>query len=166
MFTLRTLVVVAALLAGLDVEASTIQQSFTNDFDTNEIFFFADAPANLSFGGVSFAGATSAWTVTKNTGSTLVMGGPRAAPAKGLFTVALNYVTQPISFQWAEVYFSGTQRTLLGAGTLAWNGGWSATGTFTHLGEVTASGVVPLPPSVFMLLSALGFMPLLRRRAS
>jgi len=166
MTTSRSLVALTALLAisAADVEADTLSQAFTNDYNANAIYFFAGDSATLAFDSVGFAGGTAGWKVNLNKSGELVMSGPTVAPAQGLFTVTFDHATPSFAFEWAEVYFTATSSKLLGAGTLSWNGGWAATTTFTHLGALPAAGIVPIPPALIMLLSACGILPLIGRR--
>lgn len=164
MTTLRTLTLLATVALAPAVQAKTLVQQFTNDYDANAIYLFAADPAALDFERITFPGVRSGWTVTMNTGDEVTMRGPRTAPGELRFNATMNYVTKPFSIEWAEVFFGTVGNRVLGTGTLTWNGGWTATNGFTHFAALAADGVVPLPPSVVMLLSACGLLPLMRRR--
>ena len=153
-------------LVGPEAPAATYTQQFTNDYATNSIYFWSSDVSNMSFGSTTFSGATSAWTVTSNTGAMLEIGGGTVAPATGLFNLQFNYQSTPFAFEWAELYFNGSNNTLLGAGTLSWNGSnWSGNSAFTHLSAINPSAPVPVPASFLLLGSAaLGLVMVGRRQ--
>ena len=160
-----------ALTAG-PVGASTLDQTFSNDFDTSSIYFWADDPSNLAFDGVRFAQHMGDWSVQANSGDALVIAGPTVAAGQGRFSLRFDYDTRPFSLQWAEVFFNGGLNVIQGAGTLRYNGSnWTASNLFTHGADIpnqfASSSTVPLPSPVVLLLSSLLFVPLrgLRRRA-
>jgi len=147
--------------------ASTLNQTFMNDYSANALYFWSDDSANLQFGAVRFDTGMSAWSVQSSSGSTLVLSGDVVAAGKGRFTLQLDYGKQPFSMQWAEVFFDSGISQILGAGTLSYSkSGWVGTSVFTHGADIpyqfTAQTAVPLPSSVVLLLSSVLCLPLRR----
>ena len=152
--------------ASHDASASTLQQTFTNDYASNAIYLFADNPVNLSFTSATFSGGASGWSLTVNTGDELAMSGTVLTPGSGLFNVTFNYTSLPFSFQWAEVLTGTTTNTVLGSGTLNWNGsGWSTNSAFTHLSAINPASPVPVPAPIWLLGSALVGLICIGRRS-
>lgn len=157
----------AFTLVGASAEAATLNQTFSNDFDTSAIYLWSDDPSNMQFESVRFSAAMASWNLDANSAGALVISGPTAAAGAGRFTVKMDYVVKPFSMQWAEVFFESGINRILAGGTLTYsNGGWSGSNVFTRAGDVphqfTAQSAVPLPQSMVLLLSALVFIPLRR----
>lgn len=168
--TLSTLIgscLLACTLVGANAQAASLNQSFSNDFDTNAIYLWSDDPSNMQFEQVRFSAAMAGWNLDVDSASALVLSGPAAAAGAGRFTVKMDYQVKPFSMQWAEVFFDSGINRILGGGTLTYrNGGWSGSDVFTRAGDIphqfSAQSAVPLPPSIVLLLSALAFFPLRR----
>ena len=135
------LLAVVLAFASYEANATTAQQTFTNDYASNAIYLFADNPANLSFTNATFSGGASGWSLTVNTGDELAMSGPVLTPGNGLFNVTFSYTSLPFSFQWAEVLTGTTTNTTNSA--------------FTHLSAINPASPVPLPAPIWLLGSAL-----------
>ena len=85
------LLAVVLAFASYEANATTAQQTFTNDYASNAIYLFADNPVNLSFTSATFSGGASGWSLTVNTGDELAMSGTVLTPGSGLFNVTFNY---------------------------------------------------------------------------
>ncbi len=175
----RLLKFAATTLLGmsLNVQAGTVDVTFTNDFGSlsspvNEIFLWMD-PGAASLSINRFAGSMRAWTsLTLVTNQSFKLSGPSVtAPNTGSFTARFNF-SGPVprapsfSFQWAEVFFDGALRHVAGSGTVSYSGGatnsFTGSPTFTHLNstDIPNLAAVPLPSSIVLLLSTLVFAPL------
>jgi hypothetical protein len=163
-----TLLLALMLLMCLPNVAGAWTQEFRNDYAaTNAIYLWMDS-SSVTFGTTELMGGHSDWTLVLDQLTKQVMTGPaKPANTAGIFVNFTGDRSAPLSFQWAEVQWSGDIYTLLGSGTVGWSGsGWSYDDTFTHGGDITH---IPVPAS-FLLLSTglvgLGLMGFRRKRRS
>ena len=161
------------LLVGGKTSAATLNQAFTNDFQTNAVYLWSPDPLNMTLDGLSFGANMTAWKADLHTPARLVLSGPTIGAASGSFNLLMNYKNTPFKLEWAEVFFDNITNVVLGYGTLTYNGGgWSNAGVATHLIDIPLhpnAAAMPIPSAVVLMLSALALIPLQRlsqRRAA
>ncbi len=160
------------LLATGNAGAATLDQTFTNDFETNGIYLWSVDPSNMTLAGFSFGANMSGWKADSQSPAKLVLSGPTLGAAAGRFNLLMNYQNTPFKLEWAEVFFDNMSNAVRGYGTLTFNGsGWSNGNVATHLMDIPlhpVAAATPIPPSLLLMVSALALVPLqrLRRRAA
>ncbi len=182
---MKRIIATALLGTTVTVTAGNLDRVFDTDFGTlaaptNEIFLWDNA------GGATLASirartgsltAANGWSVAAFTpaGSGFKLSGPGILANTGTYTIRFNFprATPPVfSFQWAEVFWDGTFRHVLGSGSTAFSGGatgsFSSSTTFTHMADIPnlapPPAPVPLPSSIVLLLSTLLFAPTAKLR--
>ena len=159
------------LLATGNGSAATLNQTFTNDFETNAVYLWSVDPSNMTLAGLSFGASMSGWQADRQNPAKLVLRGPTVGAAAGSFNLLMSYRHTPFKLEWAEVFFDNVNNVVRGYGTLSFNGsGWSNANIATHLIDIPlhpVAAALPIPSSLLLMFSALALMPLqrLRRRA-
>ena len=160
-----TLTVILISLLGLPVAAGAWTQQFRNDYpETNAIYLWMDpATPQVDFAATTFGGGHADWILASNQPLQQFMEGPaKPKGTAGIYVNVPDSTSQPFSFQWAEALWSGDDYTILGRGSVSWNGsGWAVGNTFTHSGDIVH---LPLPPAVLLLGSGLLALALLKLR--
>lgn len=127
------------LLATGNAGAATLDQTFTNDFETNGIYLWSVDPSNMTLAGFSFGANMSGRKADSQSPAKLVLSGPPLGAA-----------------------------AVRGYGTLPFNGsGWSNGNVATHLMDIPlhpVAAATPIPSSLLLMVSALTLVPLQRLR--
>ena len=154
------------LLAGANVGAAVLKQTFSNDFQTNAVYLWSVDPSNMSLEGVAFGANMSGWQADVQTPAWLVLSGPTIDAAVGSFSLKMKYKSTPFQLEWAEVFFDTVNNVVRGYGTLTYNGsGWGNADVATRLRDIplqATAAAMPVPSSVLLMLSALALVPLQR----
>lgn len=166
----------AAANAGADV----ITDRYKNDTEMTNLFLWATDPTNLSFGNVDLSDKKLAgWSVTINTGDYLVLEGPSIAKSQSKIDIDFQFQVAPFSFQFAEVLYdsAASDIAIQTTGVIAYkisNGKLDkpsanplslAQGADINAYFNPSAAVVPLPGSAVFMLSAIGLMGVISRRA-
>ncbi len=180
--TLRKITLLAGLLcalAPLSGHALVTTQRYQNDTDLTNLFLWSDNPQNMSFLGADLSDKKLAgWTVALNTGSFAVLEGPEVKKSLGKFDIEFDYKIAPFTLQFAEVLYNATTGNIgiSHEGQLEFNGKklgkpvaralTSAQITDVNSYFVQGGAVVPVPNSVLLMISAIGFLGVAGRRRS
>ena len=171
---IQTLALAAMLATFSGVAHATIGNvTFFNDVELNHGFLFSEDPVNLEFLNLTFGARMNTWNVELLTPSTVVFSGPTVQPFRGLLKLQFDYQVPPVSFQWAEVLFQNDVVQINASGSAIFDPSqrgrqWSTSNAFSaantaFVTNYLAPAPVPLPNSVVLMLSAIGFMSFTRR---
>jgi len=162
----------ALLITTSGVGASTLDQTFMNDFESNAMYFWSVDPSNMSLDGFAAGANMGGWKAELSTPAQMILRGPTVAAAAGRFNLLMNYKNTPFRLEWAEVFFDNVSHVVRGYGTLTFTGsGWSNANVATHVIDIPLHPTVaatPVPPSLVFMLSALSLITckVLRKRAT
>jgi hypothetical protein len=154
------------LLMCLPRLAGAWTQEFRNDYaEANAIYLWMDS-ATGAFETTTFGGGHFDWILAVDQPSQQFMyGPPKPTGTAGIYVNFTDPNTTSLSFQWAEVQWSGGSYTLLGSGTIDWSGsGWGYSGGFDHEEDITP---IPIPASVLLFgtgILGLGLLGFRRRK--
>jgi hypothetical protein len=166
-------------VAALSTQAATVTERYNNDNDITHLFLWSDDPSNMTFVSVDLSDAKLAgWSSNSSlSGEVLMAQGPEVKNSTGKFDITFNYSTAPFIFQYAEVFFQAgdTGPSILDTGMIEYNGKkllaptvWILTSAQLNYinASVIGAAVVPIPSSVYLMMSAIGFVGFATRRTN
>ena len=179
------------LVAPLAANGITVTERFTNGNDITHLFFWAEGPVpDMNFVGVDLGNPTTdpklnGWVSSPtpspfpaNTFS-LVLAGPEIKNNLGKFDIDFNHTNATFTFHFAEVLYDGVgafdeTTHIQETGSIFYDGKKLinptayalSTGEMLDVTTYFASGAtaVPIPSSVVLMMSAVGFMGIASRR--
>jgi hypothetical protein len=177
---LLSLLTLVALLSASPSMAALQRVDLHNPSTATHTFLFAGdglaAPA-LEFVALDLRSGLRDWSVEVFTSTVAIITGPPQAPLTGRLRLSFNALQPQAALQWAEVMFDGENFLIGGKGTRSYNGntalwtdgpGLSATHVnfIASYFSVPPSAPVPLPAPLALILPALAFLAVVRRRGT
>jgi hypothetical protein len=133
--------------------------------------------AIMMFDGVDLSDAELVgWTSSALASDYVVFEGPEVKKSKGKFVIDFDFddsVVSTFTFQFAEVLYDGVTETIQNTGNIEYDGSKLLKPTVNGLSvgqmaNITAyfapATAVPIPSSVVLMMSAIGFLGIVRRR--
>lgn len=148
---------------------AAVVKEIQNEFTSNAMYLWSDDPGNTTIDSVFLGRSMTGWVVETQTSAMLVLRGPVLEPGAGRFLLQLVYDAEPVSLQWAEVFFESGVASLRGAGSLRFEDRtWTAADLFTRGNEIPGlvATPVPLPDALGLLLAPLLLLSSCRRGPS
>jgi len=159
--------------------AAVSTEVYKNDSDMTDLFLWSDNPANMTFLNVDLSDPDLAgWAVMVNSGSSLVLEGPKVKKSNGKFNIDFQYSSAPFTFQFAEAMYDtvASSWTVETTGNITFDGKKLFTPYSSNplsaqqIADITAhfspSAAVPILNSAVLMLSAVGFVGVAARSTS
>lgn len=179
---ITTLLITLAALAPLSAQGATTTETANVKSAMTHLFLWSDDPAVMQFADVDLtAPKLAGWSLFSSgdaSGAPLIAEGPAIKKGWSKFDITFNYSSAPFSFQFAAVVFDAVTSThvINNEGNFTFNGSKlnKAVGTPLSLAQITdvnthfnpAPAVVPIPDSIVLALSAIGFLGIYSRKSN
>jgi hypothetical protein len=180
--THRTLILGVLLLSSLvpfAAAAESVSGRYKNDADITHLFLWSDDLSDMTIANADLSDKKlSGWTIENLSKSLVLVHGPEVKKSTGKFAIDFNVSVAPFRYTFAEVLYNaiGNIVSLQAAGSVTYDGKkflkpvdglLSAQQAFdvrTYFSP--AAAVVPVPNSVILMMSALGFMGIVKRKTA